>query len=967
MPAILRSAHAAPRLPRALGSRGGSGGSEGGVDVPELGRLRWRQFRALAAFLNGSPNEDLAPGDLPDLGALSPAGLRRVVSFVGEEAAPRPGSASSTPSRPGSSAAGSSRPSPREWEVDDAALLRPGWGSLRGRDCAICCQPFRAGGVEPQALALPCAARGCQCFFHDGCIRPWLERKPSCPLCRRDLRAVVRPRAPAVGGEARCRPATFRTVVADGAAMGTAGPRPDLDLLDEGAGRSLSSRPALLEEAPGGAAATFRPVPYGDSIGRIERMGNEAVGALNWLAGFRNGPTYFDPDPMQLEVLERICDLASRRYPGPDALSERAAVRRLLRGHAPCDGAGCLARVAPFRKDLVSLAETVEGCPPFEDVAPPEVQRFLKGQPERMLRDGSQAPTVMPYFDPALKRSAKTHRHFVADLRRRGLPRWARRPRCQAGLFFVGKDSGKRLRLILGARPANELFEAPPGVELLTAEGLGRVDCFRRLQLPSWLTEYICLPEVPAFVLGVEGQLWEGCPLGRHGLVSPCWGVFPMGLTWGPWAAQRINERKAARLGPAGPVGHAAHYVCVDNLGVASTSRPLVSDAVQQLVRGFDEQGLVFRGSSVSVEAEALGLLIFLASDWALQWKELVVATDSSLEAGTAFTTRWPHSMVAEAGRVQGRARSREVAAGPLAAEAPAGAACAGASWGECPAAAAACSDERRADPGAAPPEDTVGGPADWQRQIVADSDGDSSTSDEQQGSADGQTFLERRPAFLEFCDAGPRRPMRSPAQVGDALVDYMNALFFSGHESSKGDQAMAGLMYRFPEYSTQGESKTPRAWRCLRGWRKLAPGRSRRAWPLALWYGLAWRMVARGALQMAIFLLAMVSGYFRPSHLLSLTRGNFITPAGLADVVVMLDSGWFQCTTPIFRELAQGIPEEEVWDFSYFQFLKMFRMALQDLGSWSLLPASLRDTLNDCESRLEDILLGKGAGVITQ
>eukprot|EP00959_Pyramimonas_sp_CCMP1952_P437217 9154308-Pyramimonas_sp.AAC.1 len=30
----------------------------------------------------------------------------------------------------------------------------------------------------------------------------------------------------------------------------------------------------------------------------------------------------------------------------------------------------------------------------------------------------------------------------------------------------------------------------------------------------------------------------------------------------------------------------------------------------------------------------------------------------------------------------------------------------------------------------------------------------------------------------------------------------------------------------------------------------------------------------------MAIFLLAMVSGYFRPSHLLSLTRGNFITPA---------------------------------------------------------------------------------------
>eukprot|EP00959_Pyramimonas_sp_CCMP1952_P055123 1152407-Pyramimonas_sp.AAC.1 len=101
-------------------------------------------------------------------------------------------------------------------------------------------------------------------------------------------------------------------------------------------------------------------------------MGNEAVDALNWLAGCRGGPAYFDPDPMQLEVLERICELASRRYPGRDALSERAAVRRLLRGHAPYDGAGCLTRVAPFRKGLVSLPETVEGCPPFEDVAPPE-------------------------------------------------------------------------------------------------------------------------------------------------------------------------------------------------------------------------------------------------------------------------------------------------------------------------------------------------------------------------------------------------------------------------------------------------------------------------------------------------------------------------------------------------------------------------------------------------------------------
>ena len=165
---------------------------------------------------------------------------------------------------------------------------------------------------------------------------------------------------------------------------------------------------------------------------------------------------------MQVEVLERICELTSRRYPGPEALSERAAVSRLLRGHTPYDGTGCLTRVAPFRKDLVSLPESVESCPPFEDVAPPEVQRFLKEHPERILRADCPGTSVTPYFDPALKRSAKTYRHFIADLNRRGLPRWTRRPRCQVGLFFVEKDNGKRLRHILDARPANELFVAPP-------------------------------------------------------------------------------------------------------------------------------------------------------------------------------------------------------------------------------------------------------------------------------------------------------------------------------------------------------------------------------------------------------------------------------------------------------------------------------------------------------------------------
>jgi len=55
-----------------------------------------------------------------------------------------------------------------------------------GQECSICCQE-----IEGSAVALPCRNRGCRSFFHGDCIRQWLERKPSCPLCRMSLRELV--------------------------------------------------------------------------------------------------------------------------------------------------------------------------------------------------------------------------------------------------------------------------------------------------------------------------------------------------------------------------------------------------------------------------------------------------------------------------------------------------------------------------------------------------------------------------------------------------------------------------------------------------------------------------------------------------------------------------------------------------------------------------------------------------------
>lgn len=86
-------------------------------------------------------------------------------------------------------------------------------------------------------------------------------------------------------------------------------------------------------------------------------------------------------------------------------------------------------------------------------------------------------------------------------------------------------------------------------------------------------------------------------------------------------------------------------------------------------------------------------------------------------------------------------------------------------------------------------------------------------------------------------------------------------------------------LMDHLPSYSRYGHMKLPRAWRSLRGWRKLVPARSRLAYPLAVWLAMSWRMVVRGQLQMAVFNLLQVSTYHRPGTLLKLRKLGLVRP----------------------------------------------------------------------------------------
>lgn len=80
------------------------------------------------------------------------------------------------------------------WEIDEDAfrrLLEPTSVPRQSHECSICFSDLSSGS---DAVVLPCGRKqGCNSVFHADCIRPWLERNPSCPLCRSSMQELVNP------------------------------------------------------------------------------------------------------------------------------------------------------------------------------------------------------------------------------------------------------------------------------------------------------------------------------------------------------------------------------------------------------------------------------------------------------------------------------------------------------------------------------------------------------------------------------------------------------------------------------------------------------------------------------------------------------------------------------------------------------------------------------------------------------
>lgn len=214
------------------------------VYIPEVGGISRQELQQLEAVLNGSSVRDLS--DLPDLSGMDPEqlsrieaalangvmgsnsssahnrthqlrqgspaqALRRPESRGSQRQAQQPDSTGSSVSLPQDGAPDARGtvtflgPAPRSpleggvahahgeetWRINEEAFSELSISTRQmpsHQECSICCQSIRAG-----AVALPCAKQSCASYFHVDCIRPWLERNPSCPLCRCALKDLVSP------------------------------------------------------------------------------------------------------------------------------------------------------------------------------------------------------------------------------------------------------------------------------------------------------------------------------------------------------------------------------------------------------------------------------------------------------------------------------------------------------------------------------------------------------------------------------------------------------------------------------------------------------------------------------------------------------------------------------------------------------------------------------------------------------
>ncbi|CAK0807851.1 unnamed protein product, partial [Prorocentrum cordatum] len=266
----------------------------------------------------------------------------------------------------------------------------------------------------------------------------------------------------------------------------------------------------------------------------------------------------------QRQALDNIRDTVRRFGAPPEGLTGSGALEEL---RVLSDYAGESATVAPLDFDNInSLSLPYEGFKPVPldalggDAGRKIVERLhgmMLPQSEGRARIESEGPRKLD-TDPAL-RGPKLYVQLLRILERRNLLDFYKDKRCNVGVFFVYKKSGK-LRLILDGRHASLHFQVPDKVALasgatfaglhvdggkpIAVADVDLADAFYTMLLPPKFRRYFALPGCRAGLLGLESTA-DGRRLAGTDLVYPCFRCPPMGCPFRLWICQTMLEGMA--------------------------------------------------------------------------------------------------------------------------------------------------------------------------------------------------------------------------------------------------------------------------------------------------------------------------------------------------------------------------------------------------------------------------------------
>lgn len=119
------------------------------------------------------------------------------------------------------------------------------------------------------------------------------------------------------------------------------------------------------------------------------------------------------------------------------------------------------------------------------------------------------------------------------------------------------------------------------------------------------------------------------------------------------------------------------------------------------------------------------------------------------------------------------------------------------------------------------------------------------------------------------------------PAKEVDRLLsNYLEELCMDGEDLSSAQYAVAALQFLNPDLKSPGVQKLPQAKQSLKGWKRLAPGKSRMPVPWEVTCLLVMHALEKRLKHLAFHMLVMFTLYLRPTEALRLRKCDVVPPA---------------------------------------------------------------------------------------